>query len=117
MAAAKNTPTMQQLLRYWYTSLPAEKVAKELGISRTLLYRLGKRYKLPKREADKKVKRVSKIEYDPTPEEIAIAAQDIRETWSETENDRRYIGAKRKEWTPPQFEYSSRTGAFISKSL
>lgn len=116
MAAKKPVITLQQLLRYWYSDLKAEQVASKLGISRTCLYKLGKRYKLPKRDADKRTSRAYKIDYDPTPQEIEAAAQDIRASWSETESERRFVGSRRKDWAPPAFSYSSRTGVFVSKS-
>lgn len=113
MAKAQKLPTMQQLLRYWYSRLKAEEIAQKLGISRNMLRTLQSRYKLPAREADKKRPRTHRIT-DPTEEEIAHLKHQIRASWSEKEAARRWVGpARSSAWQPPSYSYDQSNGTFL----
>lgn len=115
MATTKKLPTMQQVLRYWYTRLKAEEIAERLGISPTMLYRLRKRYKLPPRPADRKKINESRG-VDPTEEEIAKLKQEIQASWSEAEAAKRFIGPSKPEpWTPPRFTHDYSSGTFLAR--
>lgn len=49
---------------------------------------------------------------DPTPEEIAERAAEIRSRWSESERRKRIVGPKEARWTPPSFCYDGRDVTF-----
>ena len=110
MTSTKTLPTMQQVLRYWYTKMTAEDVAARLGVSVTMLYRLRKRYKLPPRDADRRSKQQREV--DPPPDEIARISEEIKASWSESEKERRWVGPKTKAWQPPSYQYDCSTNGF-----
>lgn len=107
------TPTMQDLLKYWYTELSIEEIARKLGVSIGKVYALRRKYKLPKRSA---IDKSGAVEYEPTAEEIKIAADGIRANWSPTQEMSRRVGWKNTEaWTPPTFIYNTRSGIFVAE--
>lgn len=104
------TPTMQEMLRYWYTKLTVEEIAERLEISVNKVHRLRRKYQLPNRSA---LEKTGKINYEPTPEEIAETAAFIRSNWTPTqEASRRVIRGDIAPWTPPTYLYDSRSGVF-----
>lgn len=106
------TPTMQEILEYWYTDLPAETIAEKLNITVGKLYALRQLYGLPKRA---RVQKEGSAERDPSPEEIAAATQALQQSWSQKEEMSRRVGWKnRPAWTPPAFAYNARTGLFTN---
>lgn len=111
--AGTKTPTMQDLLKYWYEDISIEDIAKKLGVTVGKIYALRRRYKLPKRSPlDKK----GVVEYEPTPEEIREITAGIRAEWTETQEISRRVGWKHTEaWTPPTFSYNTRTGLFSAE--
>lgn len=112
MATTKKLPTMQQLLRYWYTQLKAEEIAEKLGVSRAILYRLQKRYKLPRREADRRRPSAARTA-DPTEEEIAQIAKEIQSNWTDAEAKKRWVGQTAPPpWQPPMYTYNRSTETF-----
>jgi hypothetical protein len=53
---------------------------------------------------------------DPSEEEIAIRAAEIRASWPEDEAEKRFRGKKREEARIPALSYDVRSGAFVSTS-
>jgi hypothetical protein len=91
--------------------MPVAEICRQLGgISQSHLYSLAKRHKLPGRE-----KFYANHEDDPTPEEIAERAAEVRRSWPDGEAERRMVGRLRQQaWTPPSFSFNGRHAAFDS---
>jgi hypothetical protein len=110
-----NTPTMQEMLRYWYTKLSIEEIAKRLEISVNKVHRLRRRYRLPTRSA---IEKTGRANHEPTPEEIVESAAFIRSNWTPAQEASRRVNRGAIEpWTPPSYSYNSRSGIFSSTSL
>lgn len=103
------TPTMQEVLKYWYTELSVEDIAAKLGITPSRLRRLRHKYGLPTKG---KLERSGVNEYEPRPEEIAAAARKIREGWTATQEAARRVVPAPASWTPPAYLYDSKSGIF-----
>jgi hypothetical protein len=104
------TPTMQEMLKYWYTGLSIEIIAERLGTTVNKLYSLRRKYGLPKRS---NLNKTGRIEYEPTAEEIAEAAAGVRASWTPAQEMARRVGPKPStSWTPPTFIYNSVNGLF-----
>ena len=89
----RNAPVdVKKLFRLWNTKKSSQEVADALGIGRSRLFFLARRYGLQKRPQD--VSTCQRIN-DPSPEEIAERAAFVRSFWSEEELERRACGAKR----------------------
>lgn len=110
MPAQGKTPTMQEMLRYWYTKLSVEEIAKRLEISVNKVRRLRRKYQLPNRSV---IEKPGRKNYEPTPEEIAETAAFIRSNWTPTqEASRRVVRGDADPWTAPTYNCDSRTGVF-----
>lgn len=72
--------------------MTSQQVADALGIGRSRLFFLARRYGLHARPQDTATCRRTD---DPSPEEIAERAAFVRSSWSEEELERRACGAKR----------------------
>lgn len=82
----------RELFRLWNTTMSSQDIADKLGVGRTRLFILARRYGLQKRAMDSSTcKRI----VDPSPEEIAERAAVVRSHWSEEELNKRACGAKR----------------------
>lgn len=107
---AGTTPTMKDVLEYWYTDLTLEEIAEKLGITISRLYSLRDRYKLPHRD---RIQTTDREENNPSPEEIAEAARKIRANWTPAQEAARFVGEHvAKPWTPRRFAYNSGNGLF-----
>lgn len=110
MPAQGNMPTMQEMLRYWYTKLTVEEIAKRLEITVNRVRALRRRYQLPDRSV---IEQTARKNYEPTPEEIAETAAFIRANWTPTQEvSRRVIRGSADPWTAPAYNYNNRTGVF-----
>lgn len=98
------------LFRLWHmhpSQMPTSEIAKKLGVSPSFLYRCRVKHKLPDRE------RVYHHEDDdPTPQEIAERAAEIRASWPEGEEARRSVGTRGRSWTPPSYVYDGRNCSY-----
>jgi hypothetical protein len=115
--SAKVAADIPTLYRLWHQSaetMPVAEICRQLGgISQSHLYALAKRHKLPGRE-----KFYANHEDDPTPEEIAERAAEVRRSWPEGEAERRLVGyAPGQSWTPPAFSYDGRYAAFAGTAV
>lgn len=111
MCENKNVDT-QKLFALWATTMTADEIQKELGISHNKLYSLARHHKLPHRHIPKKSKsRIRSRESDPTEEEIAQRAAEIRANWSDQEYERR-AGKKSSQWQAPAYTYAATTNTF-----
>lgn len=88
MTARQRIPTEQQkiLSEMWAAGATAAKIAVALGITKAAVYTLRWQYKLPRRP------RVIPEEINPTADEIAERAAEVRSMWSDDELDRRAVG-------------------------
>lgn len=61
-----------------------------------------------------KARRTNKRMIDPTPEEIAQRALELRMGWTEKEERARYVGPRREAtpWRIPTFHFDQSTGTF-----
>lgn len=104
-----------ELFRLWRTDMTAEEVQTKLGISRSKLYSLVKRHKLPSRSL-LKGDPTERQEKDPTEEEILARAAAVRRQWTEQEREkRRVVKTKTTAWTAPAYTYEPRNDRFIGR--
>lgn len=98
-------PIDTDLLRdLWFDSgVAITDICVRLGVSQDTIYKNAKQIGLPRRP---RAERLS--DKDPTPEEIEERSAVIRAGWSESEAERRRVGGKRQEWSPPHFVNSGR---------
>lgn len=98
-----------EVLALWHTSLHTDEIAKKLRVSVNVLTDFSRRNKLPKRTH---VPRRSKSKIvDPTPEEIAERAAEVRAMRTASEHAR-LTDYKQRPVEVRQYAYSSRTGIF-----
>jgi hypothetical protein len=102
-------PTLYRLWNESAETMPVAEICRQLGgISQSHLYSLAKRHKLPGRE-----KFYANHEDDPTPEEIAERAAEVRRGWAEGVAEQRLVGyVPDSGWTPPAFSFNGRHAAF-----
>lgn len=100
-----------ELFRLWSTTISNEELARAIGIARSTLDIIRMRYGLPKRRLERR--RPSELaEFNPTPEEIAERAAQIRAEWPEGEAERRMSGAMPKRWKLPSYAFQPREHSF-----
>jgi len=88
MPARGKTPTMQEMLRHWYTKLTVEEIAERLEISVNKVHRLRRKYQLPNRSV---IENTGRKNYEQPPEEIAETAAFIRSNWTPTQEVSRRV--------------------------
>lgn len=98
----------KKVFELWHSDLRNDEVAVALGVSRNYLAKVRSRYGLPKRPDERGVHE----EDNPTPEQIAERAAEIRSRWSESEHRLRQVGATRARWQPPRYVYDGRNSVF-----
>lgn len=93
-------PVDTDLLRLLWgdCEVPIQDISARLGVSHDTVYKHARELQLEKRP-----RAVRRGEKDPTIEEIEERAAAIRASWSESERERRYVGRRAKQWTPPRF--------------
>lgn len=97
------------VLTFWHGNLPTSDIAKKLHVTAAALQDFARRNKLPRRDHVPRKKPAPMI--DPTPEEIAERAAEIRARRTDSENNR--LNNYRIERVEiRQYSYSSRTGIF-----
>jgi hypothetical protein len=98
------------LFRLWHDrSIANHEIMRLLDISRSTLYDLQRRHKLPRRPAPVRPPRLPRgpMPNDPSPEEIAERAAEIRRGWSDADIEKRLSGPKTAvRWTPPQYHFN-----------
>lgn len=102
----------EKLRELWRTDKTNADIAAELGITTVQLYVAGRKLKLEQRWGH--VRRVYKDSVDPTLEEIAERAAEIRAEWPEGEAERRLVGnVVDPVWTMPAFSFDRRKRSFV----
>jgi hypothetical protein len=101
---------MQQM---WEDGRPISEIIFVSGIPRTRLYRIAAEHNW-QRSARYAI--TGMLADDPSEEEIAIRAAEIRASWPEDEAEKRFRGKKREEARIPALSYDVRSGAFVSTS-
>lgn len=102
-----------ELLELWAGDLPTKQIALKVKVTVAALQEFARKRKFPKRTH---IKRQQATEFvDPTPEEIAKRAADIRARRTALENERSCC-YKYREVFVLQYNYSSRTGVFSPAS-
>jgi len=105
-----NKIVLLDVLRWWHGELPTEEIAKKLKVTHAALQEFARRNKLPRRTHVPRRSPNTKI-VDPTPEEIAERAAEVRARRTEAENERlSFYKSHRVEIR--QYAYSSQTGIF-----
>lgn len=104
-----------RLFQLWHTTMSNTELCLALGVSRSRLDVLRIRYKLPRRPRVRK-ERVDASESDPSAEEIAARAAEIRAGWSEVEEQRRIVGRQQARWAAPRYCFDGRDTAFMGVS-
>jgi hypothetical protein len=98
-----------ELLELWAGELPTKQIALKINVTVAALQEFARRKKFPKRAH---IKRQQATEFvDPTPEEIAERAAEIRARRTAIENERSCC-YKYQDVFVMQYSYSSRTGIF-----
>jgi hypothetical protein len=95
---------VKKLFSLWQTEKTTTEISSELGITKSALYSVARRYALPRRTA--LVRRSPDRMTDPTPEELEAKAAEIRRGWSREEREKRMVGPGRRRWTIPQFAFN-----------
>jgi hypothetical protein len=97
------------LFRLWHSGMTNAELAFALGCSRSALYAIRRRHKLPARPAD--TARPTKVA-DPTEEQIAEMCAAFRAAWSDEERQERVVGRRRVEWSMPAYRFNRVEYAF-----
>lgn len=84
---------LEKLEEMWENSAPLGELITISGVSRTRLYKLAK---LLGWQRGANYKKTGKAAKDPSEEEIAARAAEIRATWGEGEEEKRFRGKKRQ---------------------
>lgn len=103
--------TTQLFAIYMDFSIPTMEVCRRLGVTRSKLFGLRKRYGLPPRPKNKSNER----HVDPTPEEIAERAAECRARRSPTEKARMERAGLTR-WELPSYAYDGRSCSFSGVS-
>lgn len=87
--AKKDVPEipLKKLRQLWSTQRPTEEIAIYFKVSLAYLYSFAKRHDLPRRTHVAR-RRPESVEPDPTPEEIALRAAEVRARWTTEEYTR-----------------------------
>lgn len=107
MANLRQNLTREVLEPLW-GKISLNSIARRLGERADKVHRIGREYGLPRypRKPQKQV--------DPTAEEIEERAAAIRETWTEEETERRYLGPKGSgPWKTPVFRVGVSGGILV----
>lgn len=94
----------------WENSVPLGELITISGVSRTRLYKLAK---LLGWQRGANYEKTGKAAKDPSEEEIASRAAEIRATWSPGEEEKRFRGKKRQAAYTHSLTYDVRAGAFV----
>jgi hypothetical protein len=99
----------------WASEMRSDEICERLGVTRGRLFYVAKQLGLPRR--DKRLEAPTgqaATAEDPTEFEIAARAALIRQTWSEEEHERRFVGPRRGRvelthyvFNPDSFSFSS----------
>ena len=83
-----------------------DELARRLGITKHQIHSLRRWLGLPRRYYRQPVKD------ELTVDEIRRRAADIRKTWSPEEREKRRVGSRRTQWTPPAYDYDRKHSVF-----
>ena len=81
---------------------------RRFGVGESFLYKFKDKLGLPPRD-----RTYHYDEDDPTEAEIAERAAAIRASWPDGEEEKRFVGRRREEWSLPSFRFSRRDAAII----
>lgn len=103
---------VKELFRLWHTTMRNDQLAAALGVTRGNLASLRDRFGLPVRDfALRAPMGNASHKPDPTEDEIAERAAQVRMSWSREEEERRWCHGRRGV-TVQQFAYNGRDVAF-----
>lgn len=103
------------LTALWTTERRSDELCEILGCTRGHLYHRAKRLGLPPRPSHLEAPTgPAAAKGDPTEFEIAQRAEIIRQSWSDEERERRFIGPRRARVDLARYVYDARTGTFRS---
>lgn len=89
-------------------------LAKVFGVRVQSIYQRIKDWGL---SLDELKDRVAEERGEPTPEEIAARAEEIRKSWSPAETQRRIVGGGPRRWRPPSYRFGELVGVAESISI
>lgn len=101
----------QTLWRLWHSPMKNAELAQALGCTRSTLYALRRRHKLPARPLETATAQRPKIA-DPTEEQIAAMTAAFRAAWSDEERQERIVGRRRVGWSMPAYRFNRVEYAF-----
>jgi hypothetical protein len=101
--------TLEQVKELWQVGRPMGEIIIYSGLTQRQIERLAKEYRWHRARSNPS----GQLADDPSPEDIAARAAEVRATWSEQETERRYCGKKRQSAQIPGLTYNSRTGVFL----
>lgn len=102
---------VNEFVRLWNlppNEMPAREIARRFGVGESFLYKFKDKLGLPPRD-----RTYHYDQDDPTEAEIAERAAAIRASWPEGEEEKRFVGRRREEWSLPSFRFSRRDAAII----
>lgn len=94
----------------WHSNKTRQEITTEFNISYATLQKLAVQHGWPKKpQAPRKQNEF--LDTDPSPEELADRAAEIRLRWSPAETMRRWVGPRKEEWKIKEYAYNPRTGS------
>lgn len=100
---------VSEIFRLWGSDLRNDEVAIALGLTRGQMWSLSRRLKLPQRPDHLRAwtEQTGRQQDDPTPEEIAERAAEVRAGWDDATRATRTVGRVNRRYEIPAFRCSA----------
>jgi hypothetical protein len=104
-----------ELRELWASDMRSDEICERLGVTRGRLFYVAKQLGLPRRphSLEAPTGQAASIE-DPTEFEIAARAAVIRQSWSEEEHEKRFVGPKNGRVTLSHYVFDGSSYSFRS---
>lgn len=102
---------IESLTEAWNSDMRSDQICEEFGLSRGGLYRLAHKHRLGRRPVYLNGNG-NCATVDPTPEQIAERAAEVRATWTANERESRRVGCRRRRVEIKHFWFSRDDYAF-----
>ena len=103
------TIDIQKLFALWAGNLGTMQIAAEMGLTKNQVWSAARRLGLPTRPRSGSDRDQRE---NPTPEEIAKRAAEVRAGWPHGEAEKRMVGRLRSKYRIPHYSYNGRDCAF-----
>jgi len=100
-----------EVFRLWASDLKNDEIADQIGITRGQMWSLSRRLKLPQRPDHLRAwtENSGRQKDDPTPEQIAERAAEIRQGWDAATRENRAVCRTPRRYQIPAFRCSANT--------